>query len=172
MAELTVPDRPWERTAFSDLHLEGRAWLTGQMEEIGLDVELDAAANLIGTLSGKANGLAPIAIGSHSDTVPSGGRYDGVAGVIVALEIAQCLTEAGHYLNHPLQVIDFLAEEPNRFGISCVGSRAMVGGIDARDAGLYRARWQHSGRRHLQNGRQFGDFDRSAAPARRHRGFS
>ena len=127
MAELTVPDRPWERTAFSELHLQGRAWLKGQMEEIGLDVELDAAANLIGTLSGSANGLAPIAVGSHSDTVPSGGRYDGVAGVIAALEIAHCLTEAGHRLDHPLQVIDFLAEEPNRFGISCVGSRAMVG---------------------------------------------
>jgi len=127
MASLTVPDRPWERTAFSDLHLAGRAWLADRMTEIGLEVELDAAANLIGTMPGEDNGLAPIAIGSHSDTVPSGGRFDGVAGVIVALEIAQVLGEAGHRPDHPLQVIDFLAEEPNRYGISCVGSRAMSG---------------------------------------------
>jgi len=127
MASLTIPDKPWERTAFSDLHKDGRAWLTDQMQEIGLQTRLDAAANLIGTLPGTGNGLSPIAVGSHSDTVPSGGRYDGVAGVIVALEIAQVLQEAGHRLRHPFEAIDFLAEEPNQYGISCVGSRAMVG---------------------------------------------
>lgn len=127
MAQMTVPDRPWERTAFSDLHKQGRKWLSDEMSEIGLDVMLDAAANLIGTLPGTGNGLAPIALGSHSDTVPRGGRYDGIAGVLAALEVAQCLQEAGHRLHHPLEVIDFLAEEPNQYGISCVGSRAMVG---------------------------------------------
>ena len=127
MAGLTVPDQPWERTAFSNLYKQGRAWLTAQMQEIGLETRLDAAANLIGILPGTGNGLGSIAVGSHSDTVPSGGRFDGVAGVMVALEIAQVLQEAGHRLRHPFEAIDFLAEEPNRYGISCVGSRAMAG---------------------------------------------
>ena len=127
MAGMTVPDKPWERTAFSDLHKQGRAWLTAQMQEIGLETRLDAAANLIGILPGTGNGLGSIAVGSHSDTVPSGGRYDGVAGVMAALEIAQVLREAGHRLRHQFEAIDFLAEEPNQYGISCVGSRAMAG---------------------------------------------
>ena len=127
IASFTVPGRPWERTAFSELHKEAREWLAEELRTIGLDVVIDDGGNLIGTLPASSGGLAPIAIGSHSDTVPSGGRYDGVAGVIVAVEIAQCLQEAGQILKHPFQVIDFLAEEPNRYGISCVGSRAMVG---------------------------------------------
>lgn len=129
MATLTVADRAWERTAFSDLHLAGRNWLAEQMKAAGLEVRRDAAANLIGSRSGTNNRLKPIAIGSHSDTVPSGGRFDGVAGVVVGLEIAQALDEAGHRLNHPLEIIDFLAEEPNRYGLSCVGSRAMSGAL-------------------------------------------
>ena len=127
LASVTVKGRPWERTAFSEWHKQGRTWLTAQMEEVGFDVRLDAAANLIGTLPGTGNGLNPIAVGSHSDTVPCGGRFDGVAGVVVALEIAEVLLETGHRLRHPFEAIDFLAEEPNQYGISCVGSRAMVG---------------------------------------------
>lgn len=127
LAGMTVPDKPWERTAFSDLHLEARNYLASEMHRIGLETFIDAAGNLIGRSPGTHNGLAPIAVGSHSDTVPEGGRFDGVAGVLVALEIAQTLQETGHRLRHPLEVIDFLAEEPNKFGISCVGSRAMTG---------------------------------------------
>ena len=57
-------------------------------------------------------GLKPIVIGSHSDTVAHGGRFDGIAGVVAGLEIARALHEAGHSLRHPLEIIDFLAEEP------------------------------------------------------------
>lgn len=127
MASITVPDRPWERTAFSDLHLQARAWLAREMAAACLQTRLDPAANLIGFRPGIDEGASIIAIGSHSDTVPSGGRYDGIAGVLVALEVAQALHEAGHHLRHSLEVIDFLAEEPNKYGLSCVGSRAMSG---------------------------------------------
>ena len=132
MASFTVPDLPWERTAFSELHLAARKWLADEMTAIGLETRLDAAANLIGSRSGTNNRLKTIATGSHSDTVPSGGRFDGVVGVIVGLEIAQALGDAGHRLSHTLEVIDFLAEEPNKYGLSCVGSRAMSGALDAR----------------------------------------
>lgn len=132
MASLTVAERPWERTAFSDLHRTGRVWLAEQMRSLGLETRLDAAANLIGQRHGTDNQLKPISIGSHSDTVPSGGRFDGIVGVVAGLEIAEALAEAGYRLRHPLEIIDFLAEEPNKYGLSCVGSRAMVGALEAR----------------------------------------
>jgi beta-ureidopropionase / N-carbamoyl-L-amino-acid hydrolase len=69
-------------------------------------------------------------IGSHSDTVVGGGRFDGIAGVIAGLEIAAALQDGGVRLRHALEIVDFLAEEPNEFGLSCVGSRGMAGALD------------------------------------------
>lgn len=68
-----------------------------------------------------------IMLGSHSDTVPDGGRFDGVAGVVAALEIARSLAERGVDLAHDLEIVDFLAEEVSPFGVSCIGSRGMTG---------------------------------------------
>ncbi len=127
LARITDPDRPYTRRSFTDLFLEGRAWLAREFAAAGLDVSLDAGANLIGRRAGSDASLAPIVAGSHSDTVPHGGRFDGIAGVLVALEVAQSLTEHSVTLRHPLEVIDFLAEEPSEYGVSCVGSRALVG---------------------------------------------
>ncbi|WP_236942773.1 hydantoinase/carbamoylase family amidase [Ewingella americana] len=70
-------------------------------------------------------------MGSHSDTVVSGGRYDGMIGVLTGIEIALSLQERGIQLEHPLEVIDFLSEEPSDYGISCVGSRAFSGSLDS-----------------------------------------
>ena len=127
LARITDADRPYTRRSFTDLFLEGRTWLAREFAAAGLDVSLDAGANLIGRCAGSDASLAPVAAGSHSDTVPDGGRFDGIAGVLVALEVAQALAEDGVTLRHPLEVIDFLSEEPSEFGVSCVGSRAMVG---------------------------------------------
>ncbi len=66
-------------------------------------------------------------LGSHSDTVPDGGRFDGIAGVVAALEVARSLAERGVALEHDLEIVDFLAEEASPFGVSCVGSRGMTG---------------------------------------------
>ena len=127
LASITDPDHPYTRRSFTELFLQGRAWLAGEFAAAGLDVTLDAGANLVGRRAGSDPSLAPIAAGSHSDTVPDGGRFDGIAGVLVALEVAQALAEDGVILRHPLEVIDFLSEEPSEFGVSCVGSRAVVG---------------------------------------------
>ncbi|MFV0301052.1 MAG: Zn-dependent hydrolase [Paracoccus sp. (in: a-proteobacteria)] len=70
-------------------------------------------------------------LGSHSDTVPDGGRFDGVAGVVIALEVARILADRGITLRHDLAVADFLAEEVSIFGVSCIGSRAMAGVLPA-----------------------------------------
>ena len=130
LARITDPDRPYTRRSFTDLFLEGRDCLGGWFAEAGLEVSLDAGANLIGRRQGSDAVLPPIVMGSHSDTVPDGGRFDGIAGVLTALEVAQTLADDGVVLRHPLEVVDFLAEEPSEYGVSCVGSRAAVGTLD------------------------------------------
>ncbi|HXN70850.1 MAG TPA: hydantoinase/carbamoylase family amidase [Bradyrhizobium sp.] len=132
LAEITDPARPFTRRSFTALFLEGRAFLARRFAEAGLATRIDTAGNLIGRLEGRDPALGVIAIGSHSDTVPSGGRFDGIAGVATALEIVRALRDSGTRLDHPIEVIDFLAEEPSEYGLSCVGSRGMAGSLDGR----------------------------------------
>ena len=127
LAEITEPDKPYTRRSFTPMFLQGRDWLKARFEAAGLTTRIDAAGNLIGRRAGTKSGAGTIVIGSHSDTVPSGGRFDGTAGVLAGLEIARALQEAGHDLDHDLEIIDCLAEEVSAFGISCVGSRAIAG---------------------------------------------
>jgi N-carbamoyl-L-amino-acid hydrolase len=131
LGEITDPARPWTRTAFSERHGLGRAFLAGRMRELGLVTSIDAAGNLLGRWEGSEPSVGTIMIGSHSDTVVGGGRFDGIAGVIAGLEIAAALRDGGVRLRHSLEIVDFLAEEPNEFGLSCVGSRGMAGALDA-----------------------------------------
>lgn len=127
LARITEPNRPFTRRAFTETHRQGRVWLTEQLVAAGLVPRLDAAGNLVGRRDGRRNDLRPIVLGSHSDTVPHGGRFDGVAGLVAALEVARALRHRRIQLDHPLEVIDFLSEEPSDYGVSCVGSRAASG---------------------------------------------
>jgi N-carbamoyl-L-amino-acid hydrolase len=130
LASYSDPDAPgWTRRVFSDFDRAGRQWVAETMEQAGLSVEVDAAANLIGRLPG-AGAAGAIVTGSHTDTVSGGGRFDGIIGVLGAIEAVRCLAEAGVQLSHDLVVVDFLGEEPNDFGLSCVGSRAVAGALD------------------------------------------
>ncbi|HTC98143.1 MAG TPA: Zn-dependent hydrolase [Bradyrhizobium sp.] len=132
LADITDPARPYTRRSFTALFLEGRAWLAQRFVEAGLTTRIDTAGNLIGRIEGRKPALGVIAVGSHSDTVPSGGRFDGIAGVATGLEIARALRESGVRLDHSLEVVDFLAEEPSEYGLSCVGSRGMTGSLDGK----------------------------------------
>jgi allantoate deiminase len=100
-------------------------WLSGQLVELGLEVELDAAGNLIGRW--EAGSGKPIAVGSHLDTVPSGGRYDGALGVLSGLQAIRLLKERKFEPRGPLWLISFMDEEGARFGAALFGSRAFVG---------------------------------------------
>ncbi|MET4635831.1 Zn-dependent hydrolase [Kaistia defluvii] len=127
LAELTDPGRPWTRRAFTPMFLEGRAFVARRMQEAGLAIRLDAAGNLIGRREGRFPDHKTIVIGSHSDTVPDGGRFDGTAGVMAGIAVARSLQQDGAELDHPFEVIDCLAEEVSIFGLSCIGSRAVAG---------------------------------------------
>ena len=95
LAAITEPDHPYTRRAFTPMFLAGRSYLERRFEKAGLAIRIDAAGNLIGHRPGKKPGLGTILLGSHSDTVPDGGRYDGIAGVSAALEVARALHDQG-----------------------------------------------------------------------------
>jgi beta-ureidopropionase / N-carbamoyl-L-amino-acid hydrolase len=133
LSRFTDPARPWTRRAFDNQFAQGRAWLEEEFKAAGLSVEVDAGGNLIGRTPGTGRGLGALVAGSHSDTVPAGGRFDGMLGLLAALEAAQSLREQQISLVHPLEVVDFLAEEPSDFGISCIGSRSWAGVLTASD---------------------------------------
>ena len=131
LAGFTEPDRPYTRRAFSEPYLAARRWLRSEFEAAGLTTAIDAGGNLVGRRAGAVAGAGTLAAGSHTDTVVGGGRYDGVAGVVAALEVAQALQESRVALRHDLAVYDFLSEEPSDHGASCVGSSALAGSLPA-----------------------------------------
>jgi len=137
LAEFREPDQGvWTRRVFSDAYLRSREWLAERMREAGLEVSRDAAGNLIGVLPGPSPALVT---GSHTDTVADGGRFDGPLGVLAAIEVARCVRKGGLALRHELRAVDFLGEEPNEFGMSCVGSRAIAGNLTREHLALHDA---------------------------------
>jgi allantoate deiminase len=102
--------------------------LRGRMEALGMTVTLDAAGNLRGVWRPEGAGGSRLMIGSHIDTVPDAGAFDGVLGVTMALELAELAKE--HKLPLPIEVIAFSEEEGMRFGVPFIGSRAVAGKFD------------------------------------------
>ena len=119
------------RVAYGEADLEAREYVMGLMRDAGLRLKVDAAANILGHAPGRNPELPPLLIGSHIDSVPDGGRYDGPLGSLAAIEAAATLAEHGIVLGHPLEVVIFQNEEGG-----LVGSRAMRG--DLADADLER----------------------------------
>ncbi|GAA1176369.1 Zn-dependent hydrolase [Ornithinimicrobium humiphilum] len=127
LAGLVEPGRPgWTRTALGEVDRDARELVRRWMADAGMETRVDGAGNVVGRLRGTGSGRT-IMLGSHTDTVVGGGRFDGTVGVVGALEVVRALRESGRRLEHDLVVVDFFDEEPNEFGLSCVGSRAMVG---------------------------------------------
>lgn len=123
-----APGRGVTRTALSQPDLAGKEWLAGKFREAGLDVRTDAAYNVIGRLtSGRARARL-VAMGSHLDTVPQGGKFDGMLGVLAALECVRTIREQGIRLPWDLEVINFTDEE-GAHNAGTVGSRAMMGDL-------------------------------------------
>ena len=130
------PEGGVTRVAYSDVDLQGRAYVIQLMRDAGLDVVIDAAGNIVGRRAGADPGKKPIVVGSHIDSVPQGGNYDGNVGSMAAIEVAQSLAEQGVALRHPLEVVIFQNEEGGT-----VGSMAITAGLSNDDL----ARTTHSG---------------------------
>jgi N-carbamoyl-L-amino-acid hydrolase len=109
------------RVAYTAADKAGREYVLSLMREAGLTVSIDVAGNLLGTRAGTDTTLKPIVLGSHIDSVPEGGNYDGDVGSLGAIEVAQTLNEHRVRLRHPLQVIIFQNEEGGLFGSSAIG---------------------------------------------------
>lgn len=120
-----LPSGAVRRLAFSDEDRAARQLVRQWMEELGLAVRIDAAGNLIGRYEGLEPALPVLATGSHIDTVPEGGHYDGALGVVGGLEAVRLLAERGLRLQHPIEVIVFADEES-----TMVGCKSMVGRAD------------------------------------------
>jgi len=116
------PEGGVSRVAFSEADIQGRHYIMSLMKEAGLNVRIDEAGNIIGRREGSHLELPPILFGSHIDSVPNGGKYDGALGVLGAIECVQVFQEKEIKTRHPLEVVVFTDEEGG-----LVGSRAMIG---------------------------------------------
>lgn len=152
-----TPDGGVQRLAYSEEDRRARDWVAERMQGAGLEVIIDPAGNLVGRRPGSED-LPPILLGSHIDTVPHGGAYDGSVGSMAALEVAWTLEDQGLETRHPLEVAIFQNEEGG-----LVGSEAMAGTLEA--AALSRV--SQSGRT-LREGIAFlgGDPDRLVEASR------
>lgn len=128
------------RVLFSEADLRARAFVKNLCNETGLSIREDAAGNIFARWSGKNPSLAPVATGSHIDAIPNAGRYDGVVGVLGALEAIRALQRSGFEPMRGIELIIFTAEEPTRFGIGCLGSRLLSGALSLEKAGALRDR--------------------------------
>jgi beta-ureidopropionase / N-carbamoyl-L-amino-acid hydrolase len=119
------------RVAYSDADLQARQYAMKLMRDARLEVSIDAAGNIVGGRAGSDSALKPLMIGSHIDSVPDGGSYDGQVGSMGAIEVAQTLAENNVHLRHPLEVVIFQNEEGGT-----IGSVAIARGLTEKDLNI------------------------------------
>ena len=119
------------RLAFTPEYKAGKEYVKGLMLEAGMEVYEDPIGNLFGKYKGSRSEQS-ILIGSHIDTVPNGGMFDGCLGVLGALECARTLKENGYVNNHTIEVVAFIAEEESEIG-STLGSRCIAGRVEVEE---------------------------------------
>lgn len=160
LSALSEPgEEGWTRRVFSEAYRAQRDWIARAFTASGCtQVHRDHAGNIVGRFPGRRSDLAPLVIGSHTDTVQGGGRYDGVVGVLGALAALRALRDRGTALERDLLVYDFLGEEVNAFGIGCLGSKGALGQLSAADL----SRTDPATGRTL--GRAYEDFGLETAP--------
>lgn len=147
------------RVAYSDADLQARHYAIKLMRDAKLDVGIDSAGNIIGRRAGRESLLKPLMIGSHIDSVPEGGSYDGQVGSMGAIEVAQTLAEKNVQLRHPLEVVVFQNEEGGT-----VGSAAIARGLTEEDLNIVT-----NSKKTIREGIKFigGDPERLASAVRK-----
>lgn len=125
-----TPGNGTTRLTYSAEFRAASDWLREQMEAVGLSVREDAVGNLLGRLDGADPALAPVLIGSHFDSVPNGGRFDGPAGVVAGIEVAALFRRHGLVPQRPVEIVAMIEEEGARFGGGLMASRILTGKMD------------------------------------------
>jgi N-carbamoyl-L-amino-acid hydrolase len=120
------PEGGVSRVGFTEADLAGREYVIGLMREAGLDVRVDPAGNIFGHREGREN-LPVLLFGSHIDSVPHGGNFDGDVGSLSAIEVIRALNEGKIATRHPLEVVVWTNEEGGRFYSGLFGSSAAAG---------------------------------------------
>ncbi|ARK22301.1 Zn-dependent hydrolase [Sporosarcina ureae] len=128
-----TPRQGVTRLTYSKEDLQSRNYIKEKMTEYGLVVSEDGFGNIFGKLEGTLSDAPSVIVGSHFDSVPNGGAYDGTAGVVVGLEVAALFQELQLKPTYPLEVIAMVEEEGSRFGGGLMGSRGMMGLLSEED---------------------------------------
>jgi N-carbamoyl-L-amino-acid hydrolase len=115
------------RVVFTEQDLRARARLKERCSDAGLTSRVDAVGNTFFRWEGTRSDLPPVATGSHIDAIPNAGKFDGVVGVLGGLEAIRGLQKSGFVPERSIDLIQFTAEEPTRFGVGCIGSRLLSG---------------------------------------------
>ena len=126
-----TPEGGTHRLAYSDTDVQAREYAMKLMREAKLDASIDAAGNIVGRRAGSDAALKPLMIGSHIDSVPAGGSYDGQVGSMGAIEVAQTLAENNARLRHSLEVVLFQNEEGGT-----IGSTALARSLTEKDLNI------------------------------------
>ena len=127
------PDKGTTRLTYSEEDLKARNYIKSKMEEYGLQVREDGFGNIFGKLEGKIKDSPSVIIGSHFDSVPNGGSYDGPAGVVTGLEVAALFSKNKLKPKYSLEILALIEEEGSRFGGGLMGSRGIVGLLNDED---------------------------------------
>jgi N-carbamoyl-L-amino-acid hydrolase len=118
------------RLTLTDLDRQVRDWFRAQAEALGCTVTVDEVGNMFALKAGRRGDVAPIGLGSHLDTQPTGGKFDGVLGVLGGLEVARTLHDLGYETNAPLLLVNWTNEEGSRFAPAMLGSGVYAGAFD------------------------------------------
>lgn len=159
-----TPEGGTHRLAYSDADVQARQYAMSLMREAKLEVSIDAAGNIVGRRAGSDTALKPLMIGSHIDSVPAGGSYDGQVGSMGAIEVAQTLMESNVRLRHPLEVVLFQNEEGGT-----IGSVALARGLTEKDLNIVT-----NSKKTIREGIKFigGDTDKLTSAVRKKGGLA
>ena len=123
----STPKGGVKRLTLSDEDKQVRDWFGQACEALGCAVSVDEVGNMYARRPGRRNDLKPIAMGSHLDTQPTGGKFDGILGVLGALEAMRTLHETGYETNAPIEIVNWTNEEGSRFAPGMLGSAVVAG---------------------------------------------
>lgn len=139
------------RLAYSEEDNDVKQYLINEMKKLDMEITIDEVGNIMGCLRGLDSELPAIWVGSHTDSVRNGGRYDGIIGVLAGLEIVSVLIEHHVKLERDFYVNIYTCEESAVFGAGCIGSRALVNELDDSECSTLRDACGRSLNYYLEN---------------------